>query len=109
MLYLSGLQSADAVSPHVSATMRLNAYLIHYYNCSQTSLDTKFPHLPNKTFINLAVIEKDSINRADAGSFTKGTLHGHADEILKEKKPIELDAVLEPPEGCHTVKNGVFG
>ena len=104
--YLSGLQlqSADAVSPHVSATMRLNTYLINYYNCSQTSLDMKFPHLPNKTFINLAVIEKESVNRADADSFTKGTLHGHADEILQKKEPIDLDAVLEPPEGCQRLK-----
>ena len=87
--------------------MQLNIYLINYYNCcSQRSLDTnfKFPHLPNKTFINLAVIEKKSVNRADADSFTKGTLHGHADEILQKKEPIELDAVLEPPEGCRRLK-----
>ena len=84
--------------------MRLNTYLINYYNCSQSSLDIKFPHLPNKAFINLAVIEKESVNRADADSFTKGTLHGHADEILKKKKPIDLDAVLEPPEGCQRLK-----
>ena len=55
-------------------------------------------------FINLAVIEKESVNRADADSFTKGTLHGHADEILKEKKPIEFDEVLEPPEDCQRPK-----
>ena len=102
--YLSGLQSADEVSPHVSATMRLNTYLIHYYNCSQRSLDTKFPHLPNKAFINLAVIEKESVNRANADSFTKGTLHGHADEILQKKEPIELDAVLELPADCQRLK-----
>ena len=88
----------------VSATQTLDMYLTTYYNCSQESLDTKFPNLPNKTFITLAVIEKEPVKRADADEFTKGTLHGHADEILKKKKPIELEAVLEPPEGCQNMR-----
>ena len=78
--------------------------MTNYYNCSQESFDTKFPRLPNKTFITLAVIEKEHISRADADEFTKGTLHGHADEILKKKKPIELEAVLESPEGCQNMR-----
>ena len=85
-------------------TQTLDTYLTNYYNCSQESLDTKFPHLPNKTFITLAVIEKEHISRADADEFTKGTLHGHADEILKKKKSIKLEAVLEPPEGCENMR-----
>ena len=89
---------------NVSATKKLNTYLINYYNCSQESLDTKFPCLPHKTFISLAVIEKKAVSRADADKFTKGTLHGHADEILKKKKPTKLEAVLEPPEGCQSLK-----
>ena len=89
---------------NVSATKKLNTYLINYYNCSQESLDTKFPRLPHKTFISLAVIEKKAVSRADADKFTKGTLHGHADEILKKKEPIELEAVLEPPEDCQSLK-----
>ena len=62
------------------------------------------PTFKKKTFISLAVIEKKSINRANADSFTKGTLHGHANEILKKKKPIELEAVLEPLEGQESIK-----
>ena len=89
---------------NISSTKRLYTYLINYYNCSQDSHDTKFPRLPHKTFISLAVIEKESISRADADKFTKGTLHGHADEILKRKTSIELVTVLEPPEGCQNMK-----
>ena len=66
--------------------------------------DMKFPRLPEKTFITLAVIEKELVSRADADIFTKGTLHGHADEILKKKKPIDMEAVLEPPEGQQNIK-----
>ena len=87
-----------------SATMQLNTYLMNYYKCSQKPFDIKFPHLQEKTFISLAVIEKTLVSRASADTFTKGTLHGHADEILKEKKPIELESVLEPPEGQQSMK-----
>ena len=70
---------------------------------SETSSD-KFPYLPNKKFITLAIIEKEGIIRATADGFTKGTLHGHADEIAKRKTPIDLEAVLEPPDGKRNLK-----
>ena len=70
---------------------------------SETSSD-KFPYLPNRKFITLAIIEKEGINRATADGFTKGTLHGHADEIAKQKTPIKLEAVLEPPDGKRHLK-----
>ena len=102
------MQTKNSLKVHpsiiVSSTQKLDMYLTNYYSCSHESLDTKFPHLLNKTFITLAVIEKEHIRRADADEFTKGTLHGHADEILKKKKPIELEAVLEPPEDCQNMR-----
>ena len=96
---LSSLQPVNS-----SATMQLNTYLMNYYKCSQKPFDIKFPHLQEKTFISLAVIEKASVSRASADTFTKGTLYGHADEILKKKKPIELESILEPPEGQQNMK-----
>ena len=86
------------------ATMKFNAYLTHYYNCSRASPDYKFPLLPNKVYIALAIIGKEDVGQADADKFTKGTLHGHPDEILKKKAPIELEAVLELPEGQQSMK-----
>ena len=70
---------------------------------SETSSD-KFPYLPNRKFITLAIIEKEGITRATADGFTKGTLHGHADEIAKKKSPIKIEAVLEPPDRKRQVK-----
>ena len=84
--------------------MQLNRYLMEVYKSVQQSCDTKFPHLPEKAFITLAVIERGSVSRANADAFTKGTLHGHADEILKKKKPIAIETVLEPPEGRENMK-----
>ena len=85
---------------------KLNEYLlskVYGSEGSETSSD-KFPYLPNKKFITLAIIEKEGINRATADGFTKGTLHGHADEIAKQKTPIKLEAVLEPPDGKRHLK-----
>ena len=98
--------SSLSVEPTNSPAMKqLNTHLMkHYHDYSRGLLDTKFPHLQEKVFISLAVIERELISRADADRFTKGTLHGHADEILKKKKPIELGAVLEPPEGQQNMK-----
>ena len=70
---------------------------------SETSSD-KFPYLPNRKFITLAIIEKEGINRATADVFTKGTLHGHADEIANRKTPIDLEAVLKPQDGKKRLK-----
>ena len=89
---------------NLTATMQLNRYLMEIYKSVQQSCDTKFPHLPEKAFITLAIIERGSVSRANADAFTKGTLHGHADEILKKKKPIAIETVLEPPEGLEKMK-----
>ena len=83
----------------MSAMMKMNMYLMNYYKCSQLPLDTKYPYIQEKVFITLAIIEKKIISRVNADKFTKGTLHGHTDEILRKKKPIEFRSVLEPPEG----------
>ena len=88
----------------MSATMQMNMYLMNYYKCSQVPLDTKYPYIQEKVFIALAIIEKELISRVNADKFTKGTLHGHADEILQKKKPIEFKSVLEPPEGQQSMK-----
>ena len=77
---------------------------MNYYNCSNVSPDNKFPCLPSKKYISLAIIEKEWVSRAKADQFTKDTLHGHPDEIMKKKKPIKLEAVLEPPEGQQSMK-----
>ena len=88
----------------LTATKQLNRYLMNIYKSLQQSHDIKFPHLPEKAFITLAAIEKDLVSRTDADTFTKGTLHGHADEILKKKKPIAIETVLQPPESQLSMK-----
>ena len=90
----------------VESIYKLNEFLfLNVYNPEASlTLSEEFPYLQNKKFITLAIIEKEGINQATADTFTKGTLHGHTDVILKKKKEIELKAILEPPTGQQNVK-----
>ena len=56
----------------------------------------------------MALIEKEGIDRATVDAFTKGTLHGHADEIVRKKTPIDLEAVLKHPDGKQRLKHNVI-
>ena len=64
----------------------------------------KFPYLTCNEYINLALVKNDRICHSEADEFTKATLHGHIDEILKKKEPITLEDVLNPVEGQPEMK-----
>ena len=64
----------------------------------------KFPHLTCNQFIKLALVKKEQVSRSEADDFTKATLHGHIDEILKKKEPIKLEDVLNPVKGQPEMK-----
>ena len=89
---------------NMTATMQLNRYLMDVYKSLPQLCDMKFPQLPEKRFISLAIIEKESVSRGNTDIFTKGTLHGHADEILKKKTPLMIEKVIEPPEGQKNIR-----
>ena len=82
---------------------RYATYLKGVYDSALVSSD-KFPNLTCNEFINLALVKSDRVSRSEAEEFTKATLHGHIDEILKKKEPIKLEEVLNPVEGQQKVK-----
>ena len=45
--------------------------------------------------MNLAIVKKERVNRAQANEFTLATLHGDIDQIMKVKEPIEFEEVLK--------------
>ncbi len=73
-----------------------------YRNIS-VAADNKVYPIPTSTYTNLAVVEKE-VNRAEADKFTRATLHGGLDEIMKVKKPIFLEDVFKPEKGQESVK-----
>ena len=60
--------------------------------------DDKLLTTASKHYIELAVIGKKDITRKQADEFTKKSLHGLTEEILRQKAPIALDHIVKPRE-----------
>ena len=66
--------------------------------------DDKLLTTASKHYIELAVISKKGITRKQADAFTRKSLHGLTEEILREKAPIALDHILKPREDGRPVR-----
>ena len=66
--------------------------------------DDKLLTTASKHYIELAVISKKGITRKQADEFTRKSLHGLTEEILREKVPIALDHILKPKENGRPVR-----
>ena len=66
--------------------------------------DDKLLTTASKHYIELAVISKKGITRKQADEFTRKSLHGLTEEILREKAPIALDHMLKPREDGRPVR-----
>ena len=66
--------------------------------------DDKLLTTASKHYIELAVISKKGITRKQADEFTRRSLHGLTEEILREKAPIALDHILKPREDGRPVR-----
>ena len=66
--------------------------------------DDKLLTTASKHYIELAVISKKGITRKQADEFTRQSLHGLTEEILREKAPIALDHILKPREDGRPVR-----
>ena len=76
-----------------------------------TSLATrdKLPYFRGKVFIKLALILKEDVTREQADHFTRLTLQGEIDTILKAKRPITMDDVLKDNDTPLVVVEGAPG
>ena len=66
--------------------------------------DDKLLTTASKHYIELAVISKKGITRKQADEFTRKSLHGLTEEILRKKTPIALDDILTPREDGRPVR-----
>ena len=66
--------------------------------------DDKLLATASKHYIGLAVISKNGVTRKQADEFTRKSLHGLTEEILREKAPIALDHILKPREDGRPVR-----
>ena len=47
-------------------------------------------------YINLALIEKSEVNKVEADEFTKASIHGDIDDIIRQKRHMEIEDVAAP-------------
>ena len=66
--------------------------------------DDKLLTTASQHYIELAVISKKGITKKQADEFTRKSLHGLTEEILREKAPIALDHILKPREDDRPVR-----
>ena len=69
----------------------------------------KWPPTPSTTYIRLALVKKEEVSRGEADHFTRLTLQGEIDTILKAKQPITMEDVLKDNDTRLVVVKGAPG
>ncbi len=65
------------------------------YERLSAACEEKLYPTPTAEYTNLAVIKKELMSRTIADMFTRSTLHGGLDEIMREKMPVNLEDVFK--------------
>ena len=111
----SQVQSLSSVTPSVAGNsippmtgqctspvlLEYRKYLQSYYKARNLAPADKYLPTLDTPYISLAIVASDSSNQDESDEFTKATLHGGVDEILKIKKPIVFQNLLTPSEGSN--------
>lgn len=83
----------------ISALQEYRDYLFNHYK-RELPIMTKWSPRSTTTYINLASIKKEKINKTEANTFTKATLHGNLEDILKVKESVQIEQIAAPlPDG----------
>ena len=90
----------------LSSAITRKQYKQFLKKCYRQSLpdDDKLLTTASKYYIELAVISKEGVTSKQADEFTRKSLHGLAEEILRQKAPIELKHILKPREDGRPVR-----
>ena len=63
----------------------------------------QWPELPHYEFVTLAMIKRDKLRYGEYDKFVKETLHGDADDIMRQKDEINLECIFETTTAKHKV------
>ena len=98
--YTTGvLQLSETICPvapqsQVSPKEEFIAYLRGYFTSRSLPSDPgKWAPKVSKKYINLALVEKGEVNKVEADEFTQASIHGDIDDIIKQKKHMEIEHV----------------
>ena len=69
-------------------------YLRMYFTSRSLPSDPgKWAPKVSTRYINLALVEKGEVNKVEADEFTQASIHGDIDDIIKQKKHMEIEHV----------------
>ena len=111
----SQVQSLSSVTPSVAGNsipsmtgqctspvlLEYRKYLQSYYKTRDLAAADKFLPTLDTLYISLAIVTSHSSNQDESDEFTKATLHGGVNQILKIKKRIVFQNLLTPSEGSN--------
>ena len=74
-------------------------YLRAYYRRGKLPIHSKWPPTASKKYIHLAVVKKDYVSKQQADEFTKATLHGNIEDIIREKESLDFSGIGKKEDG----------
>ena len=92
----SHVLATSLCTPSTPSLIRYADYLRAVYAKSPVAIDRyKWPPSPSTAYVKLALVKKEKVSRGEADHFTRLTLQGHIDQILKAKQPIAMESILK--------------
>ena len=89
----------DMLPQYQTPVQRYASYLKFVYTREKLPVYDKWLQVKSKIYINLALIEKKDITKQKADQFTKATIHGNVDDILKSKRAMDISQIAKLPDG----------
>ena len=79
-------------------------YLRSCYKARALAAADKYLPTLNAPYINLAMVSREHYSPNQRDKFTRQTLHGGVDQILRSKKPLQIEDLLTPEDSGRQVK-----
>ena len=86
-------------APQMHAVDQYAKYLRAYYQRRKLPTDSKWPPTGSKKYIHLAVVKKGKVSKQQADEFTKATLHGDIEDIIREKGSLDFSGIGKKEDG----------
>ena len=80
-------------APQMHPVDQYAKYLRAYYRRGKLPIHSKWPPTASKKYIHLAVVKKDYVSKQQADEFTKATLHGNIEDIIRKKESLDFSGI----------------
>ena len=86
-------------APQMHPVDQYSKYLRAYYRRGKLPIHSKWPPTASKKYIHLAVVKKDYVSKQQAYEFTRATLHGDIEDIIREKESLDFSGIGKKEDG----------